>query len=73
MADITKRFDVSGMHCGSCSMLVDMTLKDLPGVIDSKTSHADGSAEVTFDDTRVNENGIVEAIKGVGYEAKVAG
>lgn len=70
MAQSTAHLAVSGMHCGSCSMLVDMTLKDLPGVIDSSTSHADGKTTVTFDDSVTDVPALIGAIRSVGYEAE---
>lgn len=72
MAETTKRFLTSGMHCSSCSMLVDMTLGDTPGVISSKTDHATGESVVTFDDAVIDAEGVMSAIRGAGYEASLA-
>jgi len=72
MAETTKRFLTSGMHCGSCSMLVDMTLGDTQGVISSKTDHANGESMVTFDDAVIDADGVIAAIRGAGYEASLA-
>lgn len=69
MAQMTARLSTSGMHCSSCSMLVDMTLDDLDGVVESKTDHATGESVVTYDDSKVSLEQIIEAIRGVGYEA----
>ena len=45
----TAHLQTSGMHCPSCSMLVDMTLADIDGVVDSKTDHVTGATVVSFD------------------------
>jgi copper chaperone CopZ len=51
-------------------MLVDMTLADVEGVIESKTDHATGLTVVVFDDERVSPSALVAAIESVGYEAE---
>ena len=73
MAHTTAQLTTSGMHCSSCSMLVDMTLGDLAGVETSKTDHATGETVVTFDDSVVSIEQIIDAIRGAGYEAELAG
>ena len=72
MSEVTARFKTSGMHCASCSMLVDLTLGDLDGVSDSKTDHATGDTVVTFDSDTVTPDAIMQAIRGAGYEAELA-
>ncbi len=69
MAQKTSRFVTSGLHCSSCSMLVDMTLTDLAGVESTKTDHATGLTVVTYDDAVVTPEAIISAIQGAGYEA----
>ncbi len=71
MAVTTVRFLTSGMHCSSCSMLVDMTLAEHPGVVESKTDHATGVSVVTFDTDVVSAEGVVDAIRSSGYEAEI--
>ena len=71
MSQITSRLATSGMHCSSCSMLIDMTLGDPAGVEDSKTDHATGVTVVTYDDSLVTADEIIGAIRSVGYEAEV--
>lgn len=60
----------SGMHCGSCRMLVEMEVNELPGV-----SHAevDLGAEIThveYDSSQVTVDQILAAIKSIGYGAE---
>lgn len=70
MSQVTTRLSTSGMHCSSCSMLVDMTLGDLEGVVESHTDHATGETVVTYDDAVIALSQIMGAILGVGYEAE---
>lgn len=65
----TATFTTTGMHCPSCSMLVEMDVADLEGVESVKASHVTSSTEVTFDETKVDTSRIEAAIRGAGYEA----
>lgn len=71
MSEATARLKTSGMHCSSCSMLVDLTLGDVPGVVASKTDHASGDTVVEYDPDVVGVEGIIEAIREVGYDAEL--
>jgi len=73
MAFTTTTFLTTGMHCSSCSMLVDMTLADVEGVVESRTDHATGLSVVSYDSDVVTSDGIIEAIRSAGYEAEVQG
>lgn len=66
----TARLKTSGMHCASCSMLVDMTLADVDGVQESRTDHASGDTVVSYDPDVVNVGQLIEAIRSAGYEAE---
>jgi len=70
MSETTARLKTSGMHCASCSMLVDLTLGDLPGVVSSKTDHASGDTVVSYDPDAVGVEAIIEAIRSAGYDAE---
>lgn len=68
----TARLSTTGMHCPSCSMLVDMTLDDLDGVVESKTDHASGVTVVSFESDKTDVEAIIGAIRSVGYDAEPA-
>lgn len=70
MSEATAQLKTSGMHCASCSMLVDLTLSDLPGVASSKTDHASGDTVVSYDPDVVSVEALIEAIRGAGYDAE---
>ena len=70
MPEKTIRLRVTGMHCTSCSMLVDMTLEDLDGVESAQTDHASGDSLVTYDPDVVTDEALVAAVRGVGYDAE---
>lgn len=52
-------------------MLVDITLADVEGIVTSRTDHATGISEVTFDDEVTDPERIVDAIRSAGYEAEL--
>lgn len=69
MAQRVVRFRTSGMHCRSCSMLIEMELAELDGVSEVSSDHAAGATIVSFDDGLVSEQDIEDKIGSLGYEA----
>jgi Cu+-exporting ATPase len=67
----TLDISVTGTHCPSCSMLIEMTLDELEGVHEASCDHATGRARVTFDETSLDEGTVVKAIEAAGYGASV--
>jgi copper chaperone CopZ len=67
MANDTIVFRVEGMHCGSCSMLIDDALEDLPGVRHSHTELKAARSTVTLDNTRTDALQVINAIAALGY------
>lgn len=70
MASVTSQLKTTGMHCGSCAMLIDMTVGDLEGVGSVTTDYASGTTTVTYDNETVSVEGIIGAIRSVGYDAE---
>ena len=61
-----------GMHCSSCSMLIDMTVGDLPGVASAQSDYAKGKTRVEYDPTQISPDEIITAIEQAGYTARLA-
>jgi copper chaperone len=60
----TKEFKIDGMSCGHCVMAVEKELAK----IDLEESKVEiGSAKVIYDESKVKEIDIVEAINESGY------
>ena len=70
MSEVTASLVTSGLHCTSCSMLVDLTVGELVGVSEVRTDHATGDTVVRFDDAAVSVGQIIDAIRSVGYDAE---
>ncbi|MCK8113948.1 heavy-metal-associated domain-containing protein [Anaerosoma tenue] len=69
----TQRFVTTGMHCHSCSMLIQMDVGGIDGVEAVVSDHRTGITEVTYDDSVLDPEQIVEAIVKAGYGAELAG
>jgi len=71
LSETTAHLATTGLHCRSCSMLVDMTVGELEGVSQVTTDHATGETVVTFDSDAIAVESIIGAIQSVGYDAEV--
>lgn len=69
----TVDIKTTGMHCPSCSMLVEMNVSDLPGIESVKASVADCLTTVTYDETAQTAEKIVAEIRDAGYDAEIIG
>jgi copper chaperone CopZ len=69
----TISIKTTGMHCPSCSMLIEMDVGELTGVEAVHAAHADGMTEVTYDPELVDSETIAQTIRQAGYGAEVLG
>jgi copper chaperone CopZ len=60
------------LSCPSCVAKIEKALKAMNGVTDAKVHFNTGRIEVEYDPQLVKTGELVQAIQGVGYEAKVA-
>ena len=65
----THTFRVQGMHCGSCALLIDDALQDLPGVRGTQTRVKAGLSTVELDLTHSRPEDVISAIEELGYQA----
>jgi copper chaperone len=64
---IEKTLRVPDMHCGHCKAAVEGELRKLSGVESSKADVEKGTVELTYDEGRVSNEQLVEAIEEAGY------
>lgn len=64
----TITFKIKGMHCASCVLLNETSLKGLPGVVEASVNFALENATVTFDEKKINQNQLFQVIRDNGYE-----
>jgi copper chaperone len=69
VATTTHVFRVEGMHCGSCALLIDDALEDLPGVQSTQTTVKQGRSTVELDPSQSTPEDVIRAIEELGYQA----
>ena len=63
--------DVDGMTCPLCTTAIKKSLKKIDGVSNAKVRLNTKIARVHFDDTKVGEKELLEAVKNVGYSGVI--
>lgn len=64
-----ERFIVSGMTCSACSTRVEKTVSGLEGVTDVSVNLLTGSMQLHYDETKIKEQDIIDAVVKAGYSA----
>ncbi len=67
-----ESFKVQGMHCASCAVIVERTLKKLPDVDSVDVNYATETAKVQFRKDKADLVALSEAVKPLGYSLSVA-
>lgn len=62
----TTTLKLSGLHCTSCAVNIDLSLEDLPGV-SSNTNYAKSEITITYDPTKITLSTIINTISDLGY------
>lgn len=65
----TLTLSIAGMHCGGCVQRVSAALKGVKGV--ELEAVEVGSARVTVDSTQASVEGLLAAMKRIGFSAEV--
>ncbi|MEK7116885.1 MAG: heavy metal translocating P-type ATPase [Patescibacteria group bacterium] len=71
MNQTKKTFSIKGMHCASCVMILERSLKKVEGVLGATVNLATERATVTYDPAVVTDEKLSSAVSNVGYEALV--
>lgn len=64
---IKKIFNLEGLDCGSCCMMIDDCLEEMEGVRSSNTNYAKQVCEVEFDESKLSEEDLISAVENSGY------
>jgi copper chaperone CopZ len=64
----TVNLKLTGLHCSSCAVNIDLTLEDIPGVKNSSTNYAQSTSKVTFYSTKTDIDSIKKTIHNLGYQ-----
>ena len=68
--EVTTQIPVSGMTCGSCAVVVKKALTSLEGVKKADVSVEQNKATVVYEDSRVTEKQLREAINKTGFKVE---
>lgn len=67
-----KKFDVQGMTCSACSSHVEKAVSKLEGIKSCAVSLMTNTMLVEYDDSIINADGIIDAVKKSGYGASLS-
>lgn len=63
--------NIEGMHCTSCSALIEKSLRHVAGVEEANVNFASEKARIKFDPKKANISELEKAVADAGYTAKV--
>lgn len=66
----TLTLAVTGMTCGSCKHRVETALNAVPGVSSAAVNVASGTAEISCDPATATPEGLIGAVRALGYGAE---
>lgn len=66
-----KKFDVQGMTCSACSSHVEKAVSKLEGIKSCAVSLMTNTMLVEYNDSIINADGIIDAVKKSGYGASL--
>ncbi|OGJ55077.1 copper-translocating P-type ATPase [Candidatus Peribacteria bacterium RIFCSPHIGHO2_02_FULL_49_16] len=72
MTNVQITLAITGMHCASCSALITRKLKKTAGVEEANVNYGANKARIRFDPGKVDEQGLIAAVKAAGYGAAIA-
>jgi len=67
----TKTYKVKGMHCASCSSVIEKTFKKVDGVQSVEVNYGTETAKVAFDPTKTNPQHLSGKIEKLGYSLEI--
>lgn len=62
-------FLLSGMYCAACAQTIETALAGVPGVLEAQVNAAGQRARVRWDPQTTRPSALVQAVRGVGYDA----
>jgi Cu+-exporting ATPase len=67
MVDEEKVISIGGMHCATCAINIEETLKEIPGIKVASVSYASEKATVRYDPQKTTSEEMKKAIEELGY------
>ncbi len=66
-----KTYKVKGMHCASCSAIIEKTFKKVDGVESAEVNYGTEQAKITFDSSKTNPEDLSKHIEHLGYSLEI--
>ena len=63
----TKTYKVKGMHCASCSAIIEKTFKKTEGVHSVEVNYGTEAAKISFDEQKITPHELSKKIEPLGY------
>ncbi|MCF7864935.1 MAG: heavy metal translocating P-type ATPase [Candidatus Pacebacteria bacterium] len=67
----TQTYNVKGMHCASCSSVIEKTFKKVEGVHSAEVNYGTEKAKVSFDPSKISPHDLSKHIEPLGYSLDV--
>lgn len=67
----TQTYKVKGMHCASCSSIIEKTFKKINGVKSAEVNYGTEKAKVSFDPSKTNPEALSKHIEPLGYSLEI--
>lgn len=67
----TQTYRVQGMHCASCSSVIEKTFKKIEGVHTAEVNYGTEKAKISFDPSKTNPRELSKYIEPLGYSLEV--
>lgn len=71
MAHIKKTLSIKGMHCASCVLVIEKSLKNIDGVSEANVNLVTEKATVEYDPDKTTDDKLISAVANAGYKALV--
>jgi len=69
MNQTKKTFSVKGMHCASCVLIIEKSLKNIEGVSGANVNLVTEKATVEYDSSKTTDDKLISAVANAGYKA----
>jgi Cu+-exporting ATPase len=67
----TKILPIEGMTCAACSAAVERAVRKLPGVTEANVNLSAENLHLSFDESQVSLDNIIQAVDDAGYKALI--
>ncbi|PIR98147.1 MAG: copper-translocating P-type ATPase [Candidatus Colwellbacteria bacterium CG10_big_fil_rev_8_21_14_0_10_42_22] len=67
----TQTYKVKGMHCASCSSVIEKAFKKIEGVQSAEVNYGTEKAKISFNSSKTNPHDLSKHIEPLGYSLEV--